>query len=101
MTTGVNQVATAALAPGIARRLAMSVLWPAFLLAGVLEALLFVVVDPRDLRWFGGPALGLSVTAAYSVTFLIIWALMSVSSWLTAMLLRAGPDEIGKPAVDH
>ncbi len=70
------------------RKLAMTVLWPAFLLAGALEALLFVVVDPAELRWFGGPAVGLSVPAVYTVTFLIIWALMSVSSWLTAMMLR-------------
>lgn len=75
-----------------ARRLAMTVLWPAFLVAGVLEALLFVVIDPRELRWFGGPALGLSVSAVYTVTFLIVWALMSASSWLSVIMLRGGPD---------
>lgn len=78
-------------APSVVRRLAMTVLWPAFLVAGVLEALLFVVVDPRELRWFGGPALGLSVSAVYTVTFLIIWALMSASSWLSVMMLRGAP----------
>lgn len=70
------------------KKLAMNVLWPAFLMAGVLEALLFVVVDPAELRWFGGPVVDLSVSAVYTVTFLIIWAVMSVSSWLTAFMLR-------------
>ncbi|MEO8279513.1 MAG: hypothetical protein ABI564_07455 [Ideonella sp.] len=77
--------------PSLIRQLVMTVLWPAFLVAGVLEALLFVVVDPREFRWFGGPSLGLSVSAVYTVTFLIIWALMSASSWLTVMLLRNAP----------
>lgn len=97
MSSGTARMAVETQAPNRFRRMAMSVLWPAFLLAGVLEALLFVVVDPHDLRWFGGPALGLSVTAAYSVTFLIAWTLMSVSSWLTAMLLRAEPDRMQAP----
>ena len=58
------------------RQLVMTILWPAFLMAGVLEALVFVVVDPTDLRWFGGEAVGLSVEAVYTVTFLIIWLTM-------------------------
>lgn len=31
----------------------MVILWPAFLMASVLEALVFVWVDPAQLRWFG------------------------------------------------
>lgn len=73
------------------QRIAMSVLWPAFLISGMLEALIFVVVDPAELRWFGGPALGLTVVAVYSVTFLIIWALMSISGLLTVVMLRGLP----------
>lgn len=87
-------------APSRSRQLAMTVLWPSFLLAGVLEALLFVVVDPAELRWFGGPAVGLSVTAVYTVTFLIIWALMSVSGWLTAMMLRTAPGEAARSSAE-
>jgi len=37
------------------KRQALIILWPAFLVAGVLETLTFAVVDPADLRWFGGP----------------------------------------------
>jgi len=36
------------------KRLALCILWPAFLSAGVLDALVFAVLDPHDLRWFGG-----------------------------------------------
>ena len=79
------------------RRLAMSVLWPAFLMAGVLETLVFVVVDPSDLRWFGGAAVGLSSEAVYTVTFLIIWLAMVASGALTALLLRSA-DEINEGA---
>ena len=75
------------------RRLAMSILWPSFLMAGVMEVLIFVVVDPRELHWFGGPALGWSANAVYTVTFLITWLVMVVSGVLTAMLLRSS-DEI-------
>ena len=37
---------------------ALQILWPAFLMAGVLEMLVFAVVDPAELHWFGGPAIG-------------------------------------------
>jgi hypothetical protein len=75
------------------QRLAMSILWPTFLMSGVLEALIFVVVDPEDLHWFDGPMLGWSTNAVYTVTFLIIWTVMVTSGVLTALLLRTA-DEI-------
>jgi hypothetical protein len=78
------------------RRLAMTIAWPAFLMAGVLETLVFVVVDPTELRWFGGDAVGLSREAVYTVTFLIIWATMVASGALTALLLRSA-DEVNQP----
>jgi len=72
---------------------ALTILWPAFLMAGVLEMLVFVVVDPSDLRWFGGEALELSRQAVYTVTFLIFWGVIATAGALTA-LLSAGADEI-------
>ncbi len=30
-------------------------LWPAFLVAGVIEMLVFAMVDPKHLHWFGQP----------------------------------------------
>jgi len=33
----------------------MWIAWPAFLVAGVLEVLVFAMVDPQDIHWFGQP----------------------------------------------
>ena len=33
----------------------MWIAWPAFLVAAVLEMVVFAVVDPSDLHWFGQP----------------------------------------------
>lgn len=65
---------------------ALLILWPAFVMAGVLEALVFVVVDPDSLHWFGGEALGWSHSAVYSVTFLIIWGVIATSGAITQLL---------------
>jgi len=68
------------------RRLALCVLWPAFLTAGVLDALVFAVLDPHDLRWFGGAPVGWTPLAVYSVTFLIFWAGIAAAAAMTALL---------------
>ena len=73
-------------------RLGMQILWPAFLMAGVMELLVFAVVDPADLHWFGGAALGWPRPAVYSVSFLIFWAVIGVAGAITA-LLTSGPDD--------
>jgi hypothetical protein len=67
---------------------AMTILWPSFLMAGVLEMLVFVVFDPADMRWPGGASLDLSSVAAYTITFLIFWAVIAISGALTTVLLR-------------
>ena len=33
----------------------MWILWPAFLVGGVLEMLVFAMFDPQDMHWFGQP----------------------------------------------
>ena len=68
------------------KRLLLCVLWPAFLTAGVLDALVFAVIDPRELRWFGGALIGWTPVAIYSVTFLIFWAGTSAAAAMTALL---------------
>lgn len=73
-------------------RLALQILWPAFLAAGVLEMLVFVVVDPADLHWFGGPAIGWSDQAVYTVTFAIFWVAVATAGAITAMLMRSAED---------
>lgn len=67
-------------------RLAVQILWPAFLMAGVFEVLLFAVVDPSDLHWFGGPPMDWPREAVYTVTFILCWLCTSTASALTVLL---------------
>ena len=68
-----------------ARRV-LTILWPAFLIAGVQEALVFVVVDPQALHWFGADPVAWPVQGIYSVTFLIFWATTATAGALTQLL---------------
>ena len=74
---------------------ALLILWPAFAMAGVLEALVFVVVDPLSLHWFGADPLGWSASAVYSVTFLIFWGVIATSGAITRLLEAPGPGPSG------
>lgn len=65
---------------------ALRILWPAFIGAGVLDAMVFAVVDPGDLRWFGGEPLGWTAPAIYTVTFIIFWIATATSSAMTSLL---------------
>ena len=77
---------------------ALAILWPAFLMAGILETLVFAVVDPHEMRWFGGALIGWTPVAIYSVTFLIFWAAVATAGALTA-LLSLSADEVNDPRV--
>ncbi|MEO8154228.1 MAG: hypothetical protein ABI605_14250 [Rhizobacter sp.] len=74
---------------------ALQILWPAFLVAGVLEMLIFVVVDPGDLQWFGGASVDWPRQAIYTVTFLLCWLATATSSALTALLMQKAADVNG------
>ena len=63
----------------------MWIVWPAFLVAGLLEALVFGMFDPEDMHWFGQP-MPLSRQGVYTVSFFVFWALAIVSSSLTTLL---------------
>ena len=70
----------------------MWIAWPAFLMAGVLEMLVFALVDPQDLHWFGQP-LALSRQGAYTVAFFAFWAITMVATGValpSALLRRRG-----------
>lgn len=70
---------------GIPRRL-MSILWPAFLMAGVLEMAVFALVDPASLHGLDGEALHWSATAVYTVAFFAFWAVIAVAGVLMRLL---------------
>jgi hypothetical protein len=79
-------------APGPDRpSLAMVVLWPAFLMAGVLEALIFALVDPSDL-WVS-EHLGLSRQGTYTLFFLALWAVISIAATISVLLSRLPTEE--------
>ena len=63
----------------------LSILWPAFLVAGILEILIFAMVDPQDLQWFGQPVT-LSRAGVYTVAFFVFWSVVAISSAMTALL---------------
>ena len=67
-------------------RRTMQILWPAFVAAGVLEMLVFAVMDPAELRWFGGAPIGWSAQAVYTVTFLMFWAAIATAGAVSALL---------------
>jgi len=77
----------------------MWVAWPGFLVACVLEMLVFAVVDPESLHWFGHP-LALSRQGIYSVAFLLFWLVSCAAGFLTLLLAQPGePSQasIGRP----
>jgi len=72
----------------------MWIAWPAFLVAGVLEMVVFALVDPSELHW-GGQPLELSRQAIYTLAFFFFWVMTMASSALTT-LLAMSPFEVNR-----
>ena len=64
------------------------ILWPSFVMAGVLEMLVFAVVDPTALHWPGADTVEWSRSTLYSVAFLIFWGVIASSAAITEFLTR-------------
>lgn len=69
---------------------ALSIAWSSFLMAGVLEMLVFSVADPQDLR--GHALAGVSPTGVYTLAFFCFWSVLALTSVLTLLLAAPGPD---------
>ena len=69
----------------------LSIAWPAFVMAGVLEVLVFAVVDPGSLHWWGAERIEGSRIAVYSVAFLVFWAAIAGAAAVTQWLNAPGP----------
>jgi hypothetical protein len=78
---------------GVDTRRRTAVLWPSFLMACVLELLVFSFVDPQSLHWVGGASVEADPVAVYSVGFFLFWAVSALSAALTLLLLREPEDE--------
>jgi hypothetical protein len=67
---------------------ALVILWPAFFMAGVLEMLVFAVVDPDTLTGISGLPLGLPRQAIYTVCFFVFWGAVTAASAMSLWLSR-------------
>ena len=76
----------------------MWIAWPAFLVAAVLEMMVFAVLDPETLILFG-ETVTWSRYAIYTVTFFIFWGMTMLSSALTT-LLALSPFELNRRQVE-
>jgi hypothetical protein len=72
--------------------IAMAVAWPSFLMAGVLEMLVFSLVDPGQLHWFGGAAIEWSPMTVYSVAFIVFWIVISAASAMSHLLSESATE---------
>ena len=69
-------------------RLAMSVLWPAFLAAALAEACFFSWFEPEELS-------ALAPMAVYSIGFFFFWTFCTLASLLTGYLITVLDDGKG------
>jgi len=67
-------------------RLFIWILWPSFLVSGLAEGLLFSMVHPDDLLFFGYHP-DISDEGIYTIGFFMIWMFCALSSALTAYIL--------------
>jgi uncharacterized membrane protein YcfT len=72
----------------------MWIVWPSFLMAGVLELLVFAVVDPQDLSWFG-QSFVMSRQTTYTLGFFVFWLVTSIAGALT-LFLSLPPNEVNQ-----
>ncbi len=61
------------------------ILWPAFLIAGVLEMVVFALVDPSGIS-IGGWAP--DVRTVYSLAFFVFWGLVAMASGISHVMMR-------------
>ena len=69
----------------------MWIVWPSFLVAGMLEVLVFGIVDPQDLVE-ASTNLSMSRQGFYTMGFFVFWVAAMLSSSLTLLLALEPPD---------
>ena len=68
-------------------RHAAMIMWPSFLAACLLEALVFALVDPGEIHWFGQMPQP-SRQSVYSVAFFLFWLIAMACSGMVLWLAR-------------
>lgn len=76
-------------------RNALIVLWPSFLVAGVLEMLVFSAVQPADMHGFGGLLADMSPIGVYTLAFFAFWVIVA-AGMAVALALAAPSRETGE-----
>lgn len=78
-------------------RYLMWVLWPSFLVAGVTSAIIFALIDPIDIKFFGFASA--SRMTVYALGFFLLWLMAALSSAYTLRLSPKGKivDDFGEP----
>jgi hypothetical protein len=68
------------------------ILWPAFVIAGVIEMVVFSMIDPSAVRMGAWEP---DARTVYSLSFLVFWALVAASSALSHLMMRgAHPGQV-------
>jgi hypothetical protein len=67
------------------------VLWPAFMVAALIEALVFVAIDPASLHGAGTVLTQWSPSAVYTLAFVVFWVLTALASATTLWLSKPMP----------
>jgi len=62
------------------------ILWPAFIMAGVLEMVVFSVLDPSQIHLGAWEPESRTV---YSLAFMVFWGVLSLSGALSHAMMRA------------
>lgn len=73
------------------------IIWPAFLAACMLEALVFAVIDPGEIHWPGG-LLQPTRQGVYTVAFFSFWLISMGCSGLVLWLAGPEPNITDRPA---
>jgi len=63
----------------------MCIAWPAFLMAAVLEMVVFAFVDPLALDWMN-ESVSLTREGIYTMAFFVFWLVIAAAGVLTALL---------------
>lgn len=75
------------------RRHLLLIIWPAFVIAGVLEMLVFSAAHPEDMKGFGGLLTEMSTTGVYTLAFFCFWAISALGMALALMLALPASQE--------
>ena len=75
-------------AESVVLRHAAMIMWPAFMAACLLEALVFALIDPSEVHWPGQMAES-SRQSVYSVAFFLFWIICMACSALVLWLAKS------------